>query len=151
MGFISGKNVRLYIDTSSNNTPVWKVAHHETTVGMSLGSETVDITTKDTADFQAAIKTGINVTLSCTAKMSDNPGANDLTYSDVLAMALETNADANNGIRKFKMAGSKAGEPVVEFTGFVESIDNTNAAEDVGEYTFSIRVVSKPLISAVPS
>lgn len=151
MAFISGKNVRLYIDTSSNNTPVWKKAHHETTVGMSLGSETVDITTKDTADFQAAIKTGVSVTLSCTAKMATGQGPDELTYADILAMGLETNADSNNGIRKFKMAGSKVGEPIVEFTGFVESVDNTDAAEDVGEYTFSIRVVSKPEISAVAS
>lgn len=151
MGFVSGKGVRLYIDTSASSTPAWKTAHHETVVTLSVGSETTDITTKDTGDFAAAIKTAANVTLNCTSKVSDNPGPTELTYIDILAMALETNAAANQGIRKFKMEGSKAGEPSVAFTGFVETHEGTFDVEDVGEYSFGIRVVTAPVLSTVAS
>lgn len=144
MGFIPGKNVRLFVDVSAGGSGTFKSIHHETTVGMSLGSETVDITTKDTAAFQSAIKTGTNLTLNCTAKTADDGDANVLSYQEIFVLGLETNSDSGKGIRKFKMSGS---DIVVEFDGFIESVDSDFDAEDVGEYSFSIKVVTKPVVS----
>lgn len=143
MGFTPGKDVRLFVDTSAGGSGTFKAIHHETTVGMSLGSETVDITTKDTAAFQSAIKTGTNLTLNCTAKVADDGDANVLTYEEIFVLGLETNSDSGKGIRKFKMQGSDFS---VTFDGFIESVDSDFDAEDVGEYSFSIKVVTKPVL-----
>lgn len=152
MGFVSGKGVRLFIDTSSGGgAPVWKTAHHETVVSMSVGSETTDVTTKDTSDFAAAIKTAATVTLNCTSKVADDASSTELNYVDILKMALETNADTGRGIRKCKMEGSKAGEPSVTFEAFVETQEGTFDVAEVGEYTFGLRVVTKPVVTTLAS
>ena len=148
---VSGKGVRLSIDTSATETPAWKTTRHEVTVGLNMGSEAEDVTTKDTSDLAAAVKTAVNFTLSCTAKVSDEPGANELTFDDILTIGMQTNAHSTKGIRKMKMAGTKVGEPVLTFEGFIESFDSTFAVEETGEYTFGIRVTSVPTISTVVS
>lgn len=146
---VSGKGVRLSINTSTTETPAWKTARHEVTVGLNMGSETEDVTTKDTSDLATAIKTAVNFSLTCTAKVSDDPGENELTFDDILTIAMQTNAHATKGIRNIKMAGTKPGEPVLEFDGFIESFDGTFAVEESGEYTFGIRVTTTPEISVV--
>lgn len=145
--FVSGKSVRLSIDTSTTAVEAFKTLYHETTASLSGTSETEDVTTKDTDAFSSAIKTATSLTLSLTAKVAKDIPVSSLTYDDLFEFFLETNDSANNGIRKFKLAGTNPGDPVTTFSGFIESIDSDFDAETTSEFSFGIKVTTKPVVT----